>query len=37
MLLPQSVVADSIDSRDVEQQHAESDGWSDEEVSSTEE
>ena len=36
VLLPQSVVADSIDS-DVEQQHAESDGWSDEEASSTEE
>ena len=37
VLLPQSVVADSIDLRNVEQQHAESDGWSDEEVSSTEE
>ena len=36
-LLPQSVVADSIDSKDLEQQHAESDSWSDEKVSSTEE
>ena len=37
MSLPQSFAADSSGSRDVDQQHDESDSWSEEEASSAEE